>query len=139
MPEDTIKSGTEEGKAESGEETILVVEDEPFIRQLVIDSLQPLGYRLLEASCGREALQICKTTERDIDLLLTDMTMPEMNGRELADAVRKNRSSIKIIFMSGYMDEAIVQHDMLDKSMNFLQKPFTPGKLVSIINAVLKK
>jgi signal transduction histidine kinase/CheY-like chemotaxis protein len=122
-----------------GTETILVVEDEPSILRLVVDTLQPLGYKLLEASNGPEALRISESTEGEIDLLLTDVIMPEMNGKELAEIIKKNRPSIKILFMSGYTDETVVHHYIMDSTMNFLQKPLTPKKLVSKLNAVLAK
>jgi CheY-like chemotaxis protein len=122
-----------------GTETILVVEDEPSILRLVVDTLQPLGYTLLEASSGPEALRISGSTEGEIDLLLTDVIMPEMNGKELADIIKKSRPSIKILFMSGYTDETVIHHHIMDSTMNFLQKPLTPKKLVSKLSQVLDK
>ncbi len=127
------------GTISQGTERILVVDDEPSIRRLIMDTLQPLGYRLLEASCGREALQINKTTDGEIDILLTDVVMPEMNGMELADIIRESRPSIKVIFTSGYTDRTIFNHDALDDRMSFLQKPITPKKLVSKLNNVLRE
>ena len=122
-----------------GTERILVVDDEPSIRRLIMDTLQPLGYRLLEASCGKEALQINKTTDGEIDILLTDVVMPEMNGMELADIIRESRPSIKVIFTSGYTDKTIFNHDALDDRISFLQKPITPKKLVSKLNNILRE
>jgi signal transduction histidine kinase/HAMP domain-containing protein len=122
-----------------GTETILVVEDEPSILRLIADSLQPLGYEILEASCGREALQILNARGGEIDLLLTDVIMPEMSGTELAAIVRTIRPSMKIVFMSGYTDEMIFHDFTMDSDMSFLQKPLTPRKLVSKLNEALHK
>jgi signal transduction histidine kinase/CheY-like chemotaxis protein/HAMP domain-containing protein len=122
-----------------GTETILVVDDEPFIRRLILDTLQPLGYRLLEASSGKEALRISSETGEKIDLLLTDVVMPEMNGIELARTIRKSKPSIKVIFTSGYTDNTIFNDGMRDEGMTFLQKPVTMKKLVSKLSSVLRE
>ncbi len=116
---------------------ILVVDDEPFIRGLVLDTLRPLGYRLLEAANGREALQISRSTEWEIDLLLTDIVMPEMNGIDLANAIRESRPEIKVIYASGYADSAIFIREMTDEKTDFLQKPITPKKLMRKLKTVL--
>jgi PAS domain S-box-containing protein len=120
-----------------GTETVLVVDDEPFICKLVMDSLQPLGYSVMEASSGEEALQISRTTGREIDLLLTDVIMTGMNGKELADAIMKDRPSIKVIFMSGYTNDTIVHQGILYPGENFIHKPLTHKKLMSKLRDVL--
>lgn len=122
-----------------GTETILVVDDEPSIRRLILDILQPLGYRLLEASSGAKAIRISEETAEEIDILLTDVVMPEMGGMELARTIRKSRPAIKVIFTSGYIDNTIVDRGMLDERTTFLQKPITPRKLVSHLAEVLQK
>jgi nitrogen-specific signal transduction histidine kinase len=119
--------------------TILVVDDEPSIRRLILDILQPSGYMLLEASSGEEALRIIKETRADIDVLLTDVVMPVMDGIELTHAVREIRPSVKVVVMSGYTNGSLFSQEMLDEGMTFMQKPVTPRKLVSIINSVLKE
>jgi PAS domain S-box-containing protein len=120
-----------------GTETIMVVDDEPSIRKLVKDTLQPFGYRILEASCGEEALQVSETTEGAIDLLLTDVIMPEMNGHELSNIIASKRPSIKVIYTSGYTDDTIMHHGLIRSGVTFLQKPVTPKKLASKLRKVL--
>jgi len=137
----TEESGEEGGSKEpeqmpQGNRTILVVDDEPSIRRLVMDTLQPLGYRTLEASGGEEALRINETFTGDLDLLLTDVIMPGMNGRALADAICKSRPSIKVLFMSGYTDNTIAHYGILDAEINFLQKPITITNLIKKINSI---
>lgn len=125
-------------RIQQGDRTILVVDDEPSIRRLVMDTLQPLGYRTLEASCGEEALQINEALAGELDLLLTDVIMPGMNGRELADAICKSRPSTKVLFMSGYTDNTIAHYGILDAEINFLQKPVTTTNLIKKINSIFK-
>jgi PAS domain S-box-containing protein len=120
-----------------GDETILVVEDDPAIGVLVIEVLQPLGYRLLTAANGKEALEISRNFAEDIPMLLTDVIMPGMNGRELAEALKKDRPTVKVIFMSGYTDDVISQCGILDGGVNFIQKPLSPNTLAVKIREVL--
>jgi CheY-like chemotaxis protein len=101
--------------------------------------LEPLGYNLLIASDGREALNISKAYDGVIHLLLTDVIMPNMNGQELADAMQTMRPDMPIIFMSGYTDDVISHHGVLEPGVNFLQKPVTPSRLAKILKEVLKK
>jgi two-component system cell cycle sensor histidine kinase/response regulator CckA len=136
---DIMEASEEKGKKMRelrGTETVLVVDDEPSIRRLVRDTLEPLGYHLVEASCGEEALQRIVMMKNGIDLMLTDVIMPDMNGRELADRVREQRQSIKILFMSGYTEETIAQHGV-GEAKRFLQKPLTPKKLVASVRDIL--
>jgi signal transduction histidine kinase len=112
-----------------GDETVLVVDDESLIRRIVLETLEPLGYNVLEASSGKEALNLSETTEGDITLLLTDVIMPEMNGRELFESIRSGRPSIKVIFMSGYTDDIIERHGIFETGETFIKKPITPSKL----------
>lgn len=120
-----------------GNETILVVEDEASIRKLIYATLQPLGYALLSASSGEEAIGLCRTTERKIHLLLTDVILPGMNGRDLARGLKKNQSDIRVIFMSGYTDETISKHGVLEPGIIFIQKPLVPSALARTIRNVL--
>ncbi len=120
-----------------GTETVLVVEDEASIRKLIVETLRPLGYNVLDASCGEEALQISDTTEGAIDLLLTDVIMPGMSGKELSAVVKEKRPGIKVLYMSGYTDESIAQRGILDPGITFIQKPLTPGKLAKKLREVL--
>jgi CheY-like chemotaxis protein len=121
----------------AGTETILVVDDEASIRQLVKDILQPLGYRLLEASNGDEALKHCSNASEAIDILLTDVIMPGMNGLELSKTIKARRPEIKTIFMSGYTQNVIVNGGVLKPDLIFIHKPLTSGKLaVALWNAL---
>jgi CheY-like chemotaxis protein len=107
-----------------GSETILLAEDEELVRSLSRKILEACGYRVIEACDGVEALEILARDE-EIDLLLTDLIMPRMGGRELAERLQAVRPELPILFASGYTDEAIVRHGVLDSSTNFIQKPFT--------------
>ena len=120
-----------------GQETILLVEDEPMIRALACDMLRSKGYTVLEAGDGPEAVQLAKQSETPIHLLLTDVVMPGMSGGNLAERLRLLRPALKILFMSGYTDDAIVHHGVKQEGAAFLQKPFTPDGLVVKVREVL--
>ena len=120
-----------------GSETVLVVEDEPMVRKLACETLATYGYTVLEALNPHNGLQIAATYEGKIDLLLTDVIMPEMNGRELYTKVVEIRPDIKVLFMSGYTDNVIVHHGVLDEGVNFLEKPFTIRHFSQKIRRVL--
>jgi len=120
-----------------GMETILVVDDEPSILKLVVDSLQPLGYKLMEAGDGEEALEICKTAGNEIDLLLTDVVMPGMSGRELVDAVKQILPEMKVVFMSGYTDDVVIRQGVLEPGVHYLNKPLVPSELAIKLRNVL--
>jgi PAS domain S-box-containing protein len=120
-----------------GTETILVVDDEPYIRRLVTESMQRLGYRVLEASSGEEALLLGEAYGEGIDLLLTDVVMPEMNGRQLAETLASNRPAMKVVYMSGYTDRGIIRNGMLDNGIVFIQKPLSVAHLASRLRQVL--
>jgi CheY-like chemotaxis protein len=120
-----------------GSETVLVVEDEEAVRMLVCRVLESNGYRVLEARHGAEALVVCDEHKEPIHLLMTDVIMPEMGGRQLAERVSDQRPETKILFMSGYTDNAILHHGVLKSGTNFLQKPFTPATVLRKVRAVL--
>jgi len=122
-----------------GTETILVAEDDETVRTLTIAVLKTLGYQILEAANGDIALLICRNVEREIHLLLSDVVMPEMSGRELVQRLAGMRPHMRVLYMSGYTANAIVQHEVLDGSVNFLQKPFTPSALAQKVREVLDK
>ena len=119
-----------------GSETILVVDDDSSIRKLVLDTLEPLGYNILEAACGEEALELCKSLQEKINLLLSDVIMPGMNGRELSEIVRNEYPGSKIILMSGYTDNVVAQDD-LEHGIIFINKPLLPVSLAAKIRSVL--
>ena len=120
-----------------GSETLLLVEDEDGVRSLTCDVLKDQGYTVLEAPNGMEALQICERHDGDIDLMLTDVVMPQMNGRALVERAASVRPGMKVIYMSGYTGEAIAHHGVLDVGVPFLQKPFSPDDLANMIRGVL--
>ncbi|MEW6247374.1 MAG: PAS domain S-box protein [Nitrospirota bacterium] len=128
-----------DGPAEvlTGSETILVVEDEPFVRQFLKELLAGRGYQVLEAASGAEALARCEAYHRPIHLLLTDVVMPEMNGRQLAQMVVAKRPEIRVLFMSGYTDDAVLRHGVQNRSDAFIQKPYAPEALLRKIREVL--
>lgn len=121
-----------------GKETILVVDDDASIRRLIEDILQPLGYLLLFASDGNEALKIMQKNG-PVDMLLTDVIMPNMNGRQLADIVSRDYPGVKIIFMSGYTDETVTQHGVLTADDIFIQKPISPVTLTGRLREILDR
>lgn len=118
-------------------ETILVVEDEEAVRSLVRDTLVAHGYKVFEAIDGVQALTLLRQNSDPIDLLLTDVVMPKMNGRELARRLSETRPEIRTLYMSGYTDSAIVHNGILDSNIYFLQKPFTPNGLAQKVRKVL--
>ncbi|MCD9185109.1 MAG: PAS domain S-box protein [Pyrinomonadaceae bacterium] len=120
-----------------GNETILLVEDEKMVRNLSRQVLQACGYRVIEASNGIEALKLCERTLIQFDLLLTDVVMPEMGGRELSEKLAKLYPKIKVLFTSGYTDDAIVRHGVINEGANFLQKPFTFDALARKVRQLL--
>ncbi len=119
-----------------GNETILLVEDEDVLRALLAKFLRLHGYTVLEARHGGEALLICERHQGPIHLLVTDVVMPQMSGRELADRLTALRRNMKVLYMSGYTEDAMVQYDVADLSVPFLQKPFKPLELARQVQAI---
>jgi PAS domain S-box-containing protein len=120
-----------------GRETVLVTEDEDPVRRLIKTILESNGYEVLEASCGEDALALYKEHTGPVDLIVTDVVMPKMSGRELAENLKTLSPAIKVLYLSGYTDDAIVRHGLLDQRMSFLQKPFTPDALLHKVREVL--
>lgn len=120
-----------------GSETVLLVEDEEMVRNLTTELLRESGYRVLTANGGAEAVQVFKNHRRDIHLLITDVVMPKMSGKEVADKIRSIQPDTKVLFMSGYTDEAIVHHDIIDSGIAFIQKPFSEHALALKVREVL--
>jgi signal transduction histidine kinase/ActR/RegA family two-component response regulator len=131
------KEKVEEATPRGGSETVLLVEDEEVVRGLARRILEQAGYSVVEASKADEAIRFCEEHGNEVDLLLTDVVMPEMSGKELADRLKTQRPDLKMLFMSGYTDEAIVHHGVLDSSVEFIQKPFTPAGLIEKVRDVL--
>jgi PAS domain S-box-containing protein len=120
-----------------GTETILLVEDDPQLRELSSSVLSHCGYRVLKASTPEEGISICESNHRDIRLLVTDVVMPRMNGRQLAEKIQKVSPQIRVLYISGYTDNAIVHYGVLDPGLWFLAKPFTLSSLVAKVREVL--
>jgi ligand-binding sensor domain-containing protein/signal transduction histidine kinase/FixJ family two-component response regulator len=120
-----------------GEETILLVEDEPTVRAVARHVLLACGYRVLEAEDGLEALQVARAYSGRIHLLASDVVMPNLGGRQLAEELQRQRTDVRILFLSGYTDDAVLRHGVLEAGVPFLQKPYTPSALVSKVREVL--
>ncbi len=121
----------------NGKATVLIVEDDPGIRELSSKILRRYGYKVLTADGGEEARKICERHDGSIHVLLSDVVMPGMNGPMVAEMLTKMRPGMKVLFMSGYTDDAIVRHGVMERDMPFLQKPFTPERLANKIVEVL--
>jgi CheY-like chemotaxis protein len=116
---------------------VLLVEDEPGVRLLAETVLRKLGYKVLVADCGEAALEIWREKQGSIDILLTDVIMPQMSGGDLAHKLRKMNPRLKILFMSGYTDDMIASHGVLAGETQLLQKPFTAEALGRRLRGVL--
>lgn len=125
--------------AGSGRETVLLVEDEDAVRRLAKEILERRGYHVLAAACGQEALEVAKTHKARVDLVLTDVVMPGMSGSEVAHRLIQQRPEIRVLYMSGYADDAILRHGVQHGSVNFIQKPFSPDALSVKVREVLDR
>jgi CheY-like chemotaxis protein len=123
--------------ASTGTETILVVEDNAGLRKLAARVLSPAGYTVLEAATGNAALAVLERHGAPAHLLLTDVVMPGMSGRELAERIAQAYPSMKVLYMSGYTADTVVRHGVLDAKMPFLHKPFTAATLLRTVREVL--
>ena len=132
-----VERSTPSPTTRRGSETILLVEDDEQVRNLAITILRRHGYQVLDAATGGEALLICEQHQGTIHALLTDVIMPRMSGRELWQRVAPLRPAMKVLFMSGYTDDAIVHHGVLSSELAFVQKPLMPGALLLKLRAVL--
>jgi two-component system cell cycle sensor histidine kinase/response regulator CckA len=124
-------------KTPSCKGTILLAEDEHAVRTLARHALQMYGYTVLEASHGEEAIHICERYKGPIHLLVSDVVMPGMGGCETASRLRRLRPGLEVLYLSGYTDDAVVRHGVLDAEVAFLQKPFTPITLAKKVREVL--
>jgi two-component system cell cycle sensor histidine kinase/response regulator CckA len=120
-----------------GEETVLVVEDDARVRAVTVRALTEKGYTVLPAGNGEEALALARNCALDIDLVVADVVMPGMSGREVVDELRRGLPGLRALFVSGYTQDAIARRGVLDSGVEFLPKPFTPATLVARVRAVL--
>jgi PAS domain S-box-containing protein len=138
--EDTLEKARESGprkELRAGTETVLLVEDEEIVRGLCFRLLDRLGYKVLQASNGDEALEVARARGERIDLLMTDVVMPGMNGRELAERLVALHPETKVLFTSGYTEDAIVHHGVLEGGVSFIGKPYSPSELAKKVREIL--
>jgi CheY-like chemotaxis protein len=124
-------------RSRGGGEAVLVVEDEEMVRDLVATALADAGYDVVIASDGPEALEAAQRRPEGFDLLVTDVIMPGMNGRELSDRLLEDMPDLKVLYMSGYTQNAIGEQGVLDSNVRFLQKPFTLASLTQKVRSAL--
>ncbi|MBL8796700.1 MAG: PAS domain S-box protein [Planctomycetia bacterium] len=122
-----------------GPETVLLVEDEDGVRALARMVLQDAGYRVLEASDGETAIELCRQQDCRVDILVTDVIMPQMSGRQLADRLRQCQPELRVLYVSGYTDDALGQHGVLGTEVDFLQKPYSPTALTNRVREMLDR
>jgi DNA-binding response OmpR family regulator len=113
------------------------VEDEPVIREMVAKMLRIQGYQVLEANDGFEAVRLAQELDGPLNLLLTDVIMPRINGKDLADKLKESRPNLKVLFMSGYSDEMIARHGVLEPGVALIEKPFDSHSLAHKVRQVL--
>jgi two-component system cell cycle sensor histidine kinase/response regulator CckA len=137
--DDTLPSSTDKPPSHplQGTETILLVEDEEEVRRIARISLETQGYKVLEAVGGTEAIAKAEQHPGPIHLVLTDVVMPEMGGRQLADTLRVRYPGVKVLFMSGYTDDAVIRYGITEQTSNFIQKPFAPLGLAKKVRDIL--
>jgi PAS domain S-box-containing protein len=134
---ESVKATALMEQAKGGSETILVVEDQDDLRRLVVTVLRARGYRVLDAPDGRSALRVLADAAQNLDLLLTDVIMPDITGKQVADEAQRSRRGIRVLFMSGYPGEVIARRGVLDRPVAYLPKPFSPEALTGKVREVL--
>ncbi|HLP61167.1 MAG TPA: response regulator, partial [Candidatus Deferrimicrobium sp.] len=122
-----------------GKETILVVEDDRTVRDLAVQMLRKFGYDVIESIDGSEALELCRQRQKPVDLVLTDVIMPNMSGPELIQQVRSLWKNVKVLYMSGYTENTIINRGILDPGVEYIGKPFKPQALIDMVRTVLDK
>ena len=137
QPAEGVDAQNRPRNVQRGTETILLVEDDPQLRQLSSSVLAHCGYKVLVASSPEEGIEICRANHRDISLLVTDVVMPRMNGRQLAEQIQRASPKVKVLYISGYTSNAIVHYGVLDAGLAFLPKPFSLSALVAKVREVL--
>ena len=124
---------------ETGTETILVVEDQDSVRAFAVVALKQCGYHVIEASDGNEAITVAQQYPGEIHLLLTDVVMPGINGKDSSERLKAMRRNLKVLFMSGYTADLVAQRGVLDRDIAFLRKPFSPDELSAKVREVLSE
>ncbi len=138
LPLDISSEFLKKGPLPRGTETILLVEDEPSVRHLACSILEAQGYNVLRANNGQEGLQVARDCkDAPIRLAITDVIMPQMGGRVMAEWLKATYPDIKILFTSGYTDDAIAHHGVLESGIAFLPKPYTPVMLACKVRELL--
>ncbi len=137
QPAEAMGAENRPQSVQRGSETILLVEDDPQLRQLASSVLAHCGYKVLVAGGPEEGLAICRPNQRDIRLLITDVIMPRMNGRQLAEQILQISPNVRVLYISGYTNNAIVHYGVLDPGLWFLPKPFTLSALIAKVREVL--
>jgi DNA-binding response OmpR family regulator len=120
-----------------GWEAVLLVEDDDALRTIASKTLQDRGYSVLEADCGAEALRLAGEYDGPIDIVLTDIILPEMSGRRLAESLRTLHPGARLLFMSGFTAHEVVRQGLIESGAPFIEKPFAPEKLASRVREVL--
>jgi CheY-like chemotaxis protein len=138
-PADELKDKAVVEELPRGSETILIVEDEEEVRKVAVRILKRQGYTVLDTPDGEGALMTCEKRKEPLHLILTDVVMPGMSGRQLVERCRQIRQDFKVLYMSGYTDNAIVHHGVLVEGVNYIQKPFTVDALARKVREVLDK
>jgi CheY-like chemotaxis protein len=136
-PLDPIAEAISVQPAQQKTGTILLVEDDAAVRRMVRVVLERAGYRVLEASSGPAAIECAARELGPIAVVLTDVIMPKMSGKELADRLVATRPTLRVLYASGYTDDSVVHHGVLDQGVNFLQKPITAASLLSKLDEIL--
>ena len=137
QPPEQLAAAPAPRAAPRGSETVLLVEDDEAVRALARKMLAAHGYTVLAAASGAEALKLAADHTGPIHLLVTDVVLPGMSGRELATRFQSVRPGLKVLYTSGYTDDAVVHHGVLDPGIAFLQKPFTSGTLARKVRETL--
>lgn len=138
QPAEVEEANTQKAAAARGTETILLVEDDEMVRNLVREALEREGYRIMDSADPVQARHMAEQFKGVIQLMITDVVMPKLSGRELANHLTRKRPDMKVLYMSGYTDSAVVNSGLLQREVAFLQKPFTPAALTEKVRSVLE-
>ena len=126
-----------EGEVPSGDETVLFAEDDPAVREMSLRTLRGAGYEVIEADGGESAIAAARAHHAPIHLLVSDVVMPGMSGRELVEVLCRENPDLKVVFISGYTEDVIVRRGVTDERTPFLAKPFTPAQLARTVRTAL--